>query len=515
MAQTETNTALDSNYTNQYGENAMQGKTLYDLSVPDHQAAVVPEVDTPMSDYFPPEFLRQGLTLPELSEGELVTYFTGLSQKNFSIGTGKMYPLGSCTMKYNPIRNDEVADQHGFLEVHPAQPEDTMQGSLELTYSLQEHMTEITGMKATSLAPMSGAHGELAGVKMIRAYHEDRGDFARKKMLVPDSAHGTNPASAAMAGFEVITVKSNQDGDVDQAHLDELIEKYGPEITGMMLTYPSTLGLLDKGILQIADKLHKAGGLLYGDGANTNAIMGRVKFGDLGFDVVHVNTHKALSTPHGGGGPGAGPVSVAEHLVNFLPGPVVIKKGDDYKRVDPKKSIGRLGKWDGNFGVLKRAEAYILTMGAEGLKEASGVAVLSANYIKERLRPYYHMKYGADIPCMHEVVVDGTWQKARGVNTLALSKRLEDYGFHPPTIYFPHIVEEAVMIEPTETADREALDAFVSAMIAIDQETKQNPQVVLSAPHFTPVGRLDEATAARKPVLRWKPKEPAAEPQTA
>lgn len=339
---------------------------------------------------------------------------------------------------------------------------------------------------------------QAIGVPSIEALYAD---------VPQDKLHPVLDLPAAMAGFEVINLETNSEGDVDQDDLDKKITEFGPRIAGMMLTYPSTLGLADQGILQIVDKIHGTGALLYGDGANTNAVMGWVRFGDLGFDVVHVNTHKAWSTPHGGGGPGAGPISVAQHLAEFLPGPVVIKEGDQYKLENPKNSVGRLSKWYGSFGVLVRALPYILTMGSEGLKEASGMAVLNANYVRALLKDYYHIKYGADRPTKHEVVLDDTWQKARGVTTKDIAKRLEDYGMHPPTIYFPHDPPGAIMVEPTETATREAIEAFCAAMIAIDKETQERPQVVLEAPHFTPVRRLDEASAARPKTmyLRWRP----------
>ena len=480
-----------------------RGRLIFDMGSPGRRATEMPACDVPPAPLPPASLLRVGLTLPEVSEVELVRYFTHLSRLNYSIESG-MYPLGSCTMKYNPKRHEDIARMPGFSWIHPLAAEETVQGALQVLHELQGFLAEITGMAGVALTPMAGAHGELTGILMIRAYHQSRGDLARRRMLVPDSAHGTNPATAAMAGYEVVAIRSDEKGNCDMDHLRSVV---GPDVAGMMLTQPNTLGLFDAHILQIAEELHKHGALLYGDGANMNALLGRTKPGAMGFDVLHLNLHKTFSTPHGGGGPGAGPVCVKPALVDFLPAPVVARAGagqrQAYRMATPPRSIGRVGGFFGNFGVLLRAYAYIRTLGPDGLKEVTDNAVLNANYLRHKLADVYALKYNR--PCMHEVVLAGTKQKAKGVNTLAIAKRLIDYGFHPPTVYFPLIVEEALMIEPTETESRETLDAFVAALRAIAREAEEDPEVVRSAPHFTPVGRLDEATAARKPYLRWKP----------
>ncbi len=498
------------------------GKTLYELSVPGRRASQLPGLDVPPSPLPDEQLLRQDVVLPEVSEVELVRYFTHLSTLNYSIESG-MYPLGSCTMKYNPKRHEDAARLPGFAWAHPQAPEETVQGALEMLYELQGFLAEITGMARVSLAPMAGAQGELAGILMIRAYHHARGDHGRRKILVPDSAHGTNPATAAMAGYDVVTIRSDVQGNCD---LDHLRGEVGPDVAAMMLTQPNTLGLFDTHIQTIAATLHEHGALLYGDGANMNALLGRAKPGHMGFDVIHLNLHKTFSTPHGGGGPGAGPVCSQPQLVDFLPTPVVVEAlgltpsgGREraatidasneapapprYHLSAPPRTIGRLGGFHGNFGVLLRAYCYIRTLGPEGLREVTDNAVLNANYLRARLAGAYALKYGRS--CMHEVVLGGTLQKAKGVNTLAIAKRLIDYGFHPPTIYFPLIVEEALMVEPTETESRASLEAFVEAMLAIAREVEEDPDTVLSAPHTTPVGRLDEAAAARRPYLRHPP----------
>ena len=480
----------------------LTGRTLNDMSVPGRRATRLPDCDVPRSPLPDASLVRKKLPLPEVSEVELVRYFTHLSTLNYSVETG-LYPLGSCTMKYNPKRHEDVARMPGFAWTHPLAPEETVQGALQVLYELQTFLAEITGMAAASLAPMAGAQGELAGMLMIRAYHQHRGDTRRQKVLAPDSAHGTNPATAAMAGYQVVAIRSDERGNCDLGHLRSVV---GPDVAGMMLTQPNTLGLFDSNILEIAEELHRHGALLYGDGANMNALLGRAKPGTMGFDVLHLNLHKTFSTPHGGGGPGAGPVCAMAHLVDFLPTPVVEQESEEqdgtYHLSAPPQSIGRMGGFHGNFGVLLRAYAYIRTLGPDGLREVTDNAVLNANYLRAHLRDSYALKY--DRPCMHEVVLAGTRQKAKGVNTLAIAKRLIDYGFHPPTIYFPLIVEEALMIEPTETESRETLDAFAAALQAIAREAEEQPDVLRSAPHYTPVGRLDEATAARKPHLRWK-----------
>ncbi|MBU6428487.1 MAG: aminomethyl-transferring glycine dehydrogenase subunit GcvPB, partial [Cyanobacteria bacterium REEB65] len=411
------------------------------------------------------------------------------------------YPLGSCTMKYNPKVNEQAARLPGFADLHPYQSTDEVQGALALMYELQQWLGEITGLPHVCLQPAAGAHGELTGILLIKKFHENR-HAKRTKVLVPDSAHGTNPATAALAGFEVVTVKSNERGLVSledlQSHLDD-------QVAALMLTNPNTLGLFEEEILAVQQAVHEAGALLYYDGANLNAILGTVRPGDMGFDVVHMNLHKTFSTPHGGGGPGAGPVAVGDRLAPFLPVPAIVQEterrfGLDFDRPE---SIGRIKAFFGNFGMFVRAYAYIYAHGKEGLRQVSRDAVLNANYLKARLAGTYEVPYRQ--PCMHEFVMTGNRQKAHGVNTLAIAKRLCDFGIHPPTIYFPLIVPEAMMVEPTETEGKETLDRFVEAMLAISREAEQTPQTVNEAPHTAPIGRVDEVMAARKPNLRWKP----------
>jgi glycine dehydrogenase subunit 2 len=500
--------------------NADPGATLsFDLSRPGRIACALPELDVPAAPLPPQSALRRdrdgrGLRLPELSQPDLVRYFTRLSQRNYGVDTA-FYPLGSCTMKYNPRVHEEVVRLPGFAGLHPHQRE-TAQGALALMFDLQRLLAEITGMDAVSLAPAAGAHGELSGILMARAYHEQQGEgqrpqtgaragpSGRRRVLVPDTAHGTNPATASMCGYEVASVASHADGNMD---LDALAAALDDSVAALMLTLPNTLGLFDSQVLRIAEMVHRAGALLYGDGANLNALLGRVKMGDLGFDVVHLNLHKTFSSPHGGGGPGSGPIAVKEPLAPFLPTPIVRRREDDggYVLAAPERSIGRVGLFHGNFGVMVRAYAYIRTLGAAGLREVSENAVLNANYVLSRLRDAYRLPYNRH--CMHEVVFSGSRQRAKGVKTLDIAKRLIDYGFHPPTIYFPLMVQEAMLIEPTETESKETLDAFCAAMLAIAREVEEEPDVVRSAPHRAPLRRLDEATAARRPVLRWRPPE--------
>lgn len=479
-------------------------KLIFEVSKAGRKAYSLPECDVPeidCSSIIPEAMLREGdLELPEVSEVDVVRHFTLLSNKNFGVDTG-FYPLGSCTMKYNPKINEDMAALPGFTGVHPYQPVETAQGSLQLMYELGAMLSEITGMEQVSLQPAAGAHGELTGLMIIKAYHQSRGDHKRNKIIVPDSAHGTNPASAAVAGFEIVEIKSDDMGAVD---LEALKAVLNDETAGLMLTNPSTLGLFERNIKVIADLVHEAGGLLYYDGANTNAIMGITRPGDMGFDVVHLNLHKTFSTPHGGGGPGSGPVGVAKHLVEFLPVPVVEKAGDQYVlNYDKPKSIGKVKSFYGNFGVMVKAYSYILTMGAEGLTKASKMAVLNANYIKEKLKKHYYLPI--DTVCKHEFVLGGLGKDFHDVSTLDIAKRLLDYGYHPPTIYFPLIVESAIMIEPTETESLETLDSFIDVMIKIAQEARENPELLKSAPHDTHVRRLDEVKAARMPVLKWQP----------
>ncbi len=483
----------------------------------------MPRSDVPPADAPPAELLRRDLHLPELSQLDVVRHYTRLSQLNWSIDT-QMYPLGSCTMKLNPKVNDAIAAMPGFAQAHPMQPAADAQGALAVMHRLQRTLAEVTGMADTSLAPLAGAQGELAGVLVIKAYLESiRGASAGEKrttILVPDSAHGTNPATASMAGFDVVAVKPQPDGDMDLEALRIALEEHGPTVAALMITLPSTLGLFDRNIVQISDMVHAHGAQVYGDGANLNAMVGQVKPGDLGFDVMHINLHKTFSQPHGGGGPGAGPIVVKEHLAPFLPSPhVVVAAAEDgrwkmedgrgtgpsseatYALADPPDTIGRLGAFHGNFGVLLRAYAYISSLGPEGLRAMSGAAVLNANYVQARLRGAYELAH--DRTCMHEVLFSGRTQKAQGAKTLDIAKRMIDYGYHPPTIYFPLVVDEALMIEPTESETKETLDAFCDAMLKIAEEAETQPELLREAPHTAPLRRLDEATAARKPVLRW------------
>ena len=470
----------------------------FDLSRPGRVACSLPPCDVPETELPPPEHRRRDLNLPELSQVDLVRYFVALSRLNYSVDTG-FYPLGSCTMKYNPKVHDALAALPGFAGIHPLQPAETVQGALALMYDLQRCLTEITGLDAASLAPAAGAQGELTGMLVVRRYLADRGEQGRTRVLVPDSAHGTNPATATMAGFQVVTVASDGEGNTD---MEALASALDDGVAALMLTLPNTLGLFEPNVGRIAEMLHRKGALLYGDGANLNALLGRARCGDMGLDVVHLNMHKTFGTPHGGGGPGSGPVVVKGHLAPYLPTPVVEKSEHGFVLATPERSIGRMGLFHGHFGVLLRAYAYIRTLGAEGLREVSENAVLNANYVLARLREAYRLPY--DRHCMHEVVLSGSRQKAKGVRTWDIAKRLIDYGFHPPTVYFPLIVDEALMIEPTETESKEALDAFCDALLAIAREVEEQPQVVKDAPHTAPVGRLDEATAARRPVLRWR-----------
>ena len=445
------------------------------------------------------KFIRKNKAeFPEVAELDLVRHYTELSNKNFGVDSG-FYPLGSCTMKYNPKINEKVARIPGFAESHPLQEEEQVQGSLEIVYSLQEELKEITGMDEVTLQPAAGAHGEWTALMIFKAYHLDNGEGHRDEVIVPDSAHGTNPASASFAGFKAVTVKSNERGEVDIEDLKRVVNE---NTAAIMLTNPNTLGIFEKNIMEIREIVHEAGGLLYYDGANLNAIMDKVRPGDMGFDAVHLNLHKTFTGPHGGGGPGSGPVGVKKELASYLPKPMVIKDGDTFKYDnDIKNSIGRVKTFYGNFGIYLRAYTYIRTMGAEGLREVSEAAVLNANYIKASLKDHYEIPY--EQYCKHEFVLSGSKQKEHGVRTLDMAKRLLDFGVHPPTIYFPLNVEEGMMIEPTETESKETLDYFIDAMIQIAEEAKNDPDKVLEAPHSTIIDRLDETTAARKPVLKF------------
>jgi glycine dehydrogenase subunit 2 len=467
----------------------------------------LPKLDVPeTADVIPAELRRDdGLEgVPEVSEVDVVRHFTRMSTWNYSIDLG-MYPLGSCTMKYNSRLNEKVARIPGFANLHPLAPEEESQGALELIYKLQEDLAEITGLPGVSLQPAAGAQGEMTGVMLIRAFLDKRDGEAskdRRVMLIPESAHGTNPASAALAGFTVKSIKATAEGLTDLAHLQQLCDEGG--VAGVMFTNPNTVGIFEKDIKQICEIIHTAGGLVYMDGANMNALVGVARPGDMGVDVIHLNLHKTFSTPHGGGGPGCGPCLCTAELAEFLPTPRVEKHGDRFGlNYDLPDSIGRVKAFFGNFGMMVRALSYIYTHGAEGLREATETAVLNARYVSENLKDTYHKPYEAD--CMHEGIFSHKNQTRTGVHTLDIAKRLIDYGFHPPTVYFPLVVEGAMLIEPTESVGRSDLDAFIEAMKDIDREARENPQLVLDAPHSTRIGRLDEATAARKPVLRWKP----------
>jgi len=484
----------------------MTEPTLYELSSVGRHGVRFPEPDVPISS-FPNALLRDDLPLPELSELDVVRHFTNLSKLNYSVDGG-YYPLGSCTMKYNPKVNEAAARLPGFAYSHPLQPVETIQGNLLLMYQLQELLKEISGFAAVTLQPAAGAQGELVGVLIMRAYHLSRGDTKRNKILIPDSAHGTNPATSSMSGMEVVGIPSDKRGNVDLVALKAACDD---TLVGMMLTNPNTLGLFDENVEEVVQIIHKAGGLVYGDGANLNALLGIVRPGDLGFDIMHFNLHKTFSTPHGGGGPGSGPVAVAAHLADFLPAPLVdlIETGDEetaplYGYYNPPKTIGRMKSFNGHFGMLVRAYTYILMHGPDGLRRIAEYAVLNANYLLSKIRHAYTLPY--DRICMHEFVLEGHWNEAPDVHALDIAKRLMDYNFHPPTNYFPLIVKEALMIEPTETESKQTLDAFADAMLKIAEEAHKEPELLKSAPHHTPVGRLDEVKAARDLVLCcWRP----------
>jgi glycine dehydrogenase subunit 2 len=479
-------------------------KLVFELSSPGRIGYSLPESDVPgdrtVRDLVPAKYLRaESPALPEVSEFDVVRHYSRLSRLNYGVDT-HFYPLGSCTMKYNPKINEDMARLAGFARLHPLAAPAAAQGALALMHELAGMLAEISGMDAVSLQPAAGAQGELAGVLMIRAYHLARGE-KRTKVLIPDSAHGTNPASTALAGYDVVEVKSLPNGEVDIADLDKLL---GTDVAAFMITVPNTLGMFEPRIVEITELCHAKGAQVYMDGANFNAILGITRPGDLGFDVCHFNLHKTFTTPHGGGGPGAGPVGVKAHLEPFLPAPVVVKNGEaydlDWKR---PKSIGKLHGFWGNVGMLVRAYAYIRTMGAEGLRAVSDNAVLNANYVMKRLEGHYDV--AAAGPCMHECVLSARRQKKHGVSVMDVAKRLLDLGFYAPSTYFPLIVEEALMVEPTETESKETLDAFCDAMIQIAREAETDVSVIHAAPITTPVRRLDQARAAREPSLRWRP----------
>ncbi len=477
---------------------------IFERSLPGRKGYDFPPLDVPSPDLakvLGPENTR-GLIdgFPEISEPEVVRHFTRLSTWNYSVDGG-LYPLGSCTMKYNPKINEQVVRLEGIAQAHPYLPESMVQGCLEILKTTSDLLSEITGMDVVSLQPPAGASGELTGVKLIRACLEHRGN-PRKKVLIPDSAHGTNPASAAIAGYSVETLKSDARGCVNLEVLDQAMTE---DVAALMLTNPNTLGLFEPQIVQVTELVHSRGGLMYMDGANLNALMGITRPGDFGIDVLHMNLHKTFSTPHGGGGPGAGPVAAKEFLAPFLPVPVVLENANGRYYLDYQRplSIGKVKAYYGNFGTIVRALCYILANGPEGLREASLTAILNANYLKHKLRDSFDLPY--DGPVLHEVVFSNKRQARQHISVMDIAKRLIDYGFHPPTVAFPLIVPGALMIEPTESESREELDLFVEAMQSIAREAEDNPELLLEAPHFTKVRRLDEVQAARKPVLRWKP----------
>jgi glycine dehydrogenase subunit 2 len=442
--------------------------------------------------------LREDLEgFPQLSEIDVVRHFTRLSQWNYGVDSG-FYPLGSCTMKYNPKVNEEIAKMSGFANLHPYAPEDLIQGALRLMYELGDFLAEITGMDRVSLQPAAGAQGELTGIRMVKACLQARRD-GRKKVLVPDTAHGTNCSTSTIVSYQMVEIKSNENGVISP---EKVAEQMDEEVAAIMVTNPNTLGLFEEHLAEIAEIVHRKGGFVYCDGANLNALMGIVKLGDLGVDVIHINLHKTFSTPHGGGGPGAGPVAVKKELAPYFPVPVIEKDRGVYRLNDDRPhSIGKMRAFYGNFGVILKAYAYILSMGSEGLKRASEMAVLNANYLMKRLKDYYHLPY--DRPCMHECVFTDLVQEKYHVSTLDIAKRLIDYGYHPPTIYFPLVVKAALMIEPTETESKESLDGFIETMIAIAKEAEEDPDLLRQAPQKVKVRRLDEVLAARKPKLKW------------
>lgn len=484
----------------------MTEPTVYELSSEGRIGFRFPALDVPETN-LPESFLRKDLPLPELSEMDVIRHFTHLSRKNYSIDEG-FYPLGSCTMKYNPRINEVTARLPGFISSHPLQPIETVQGNLAIMYWLQDCLKEITGMQGVSLQPAAGAQGEFVGGLIIRSYHQFYKDNKRTKILVPDSAHGTNPATTTMAGFEPINIPSDSRGNVNLEFLKSVCDE---TIAGLMLTNPNTLGLFEENVIEVNRIVHEAGGLIYGDGANLNALLGITRPGDLGFDILHINLHKTFSTPHGGGGPGSGPVVVSEKLIDFLPDPIIgiVEEGKDeipplYGFIKPERSIGRVKSFHGHFGILVRALTYILMNGADGLKEVAEYAVLNANYLMKLLEKTYTLPY--ERSCMHEFVLEGVWDDLPDIHALDVAKRLMDYGFHPPTNYFPLIVKEALMIEPTETENKQTLDKFAEAMLSIAKEARDNPELLRNAPHNTPVNRLDEVKAARDLVLCcWRP----------
>lgn len=485
--------------------NTYYGTLIFELSKPGRKGYSLPKNE--LSDYSIAQLLENLLrqeapALPEVDELTVVRHYTNMSNNNFGVDTG-FYPLGSCTMKYNPKINEEMAAHPQFTALHPLQNVETVQGALSAYYQLQRSLSEIAGMAEFTLNPFAGAHGELTGLMVIRRYHESRGDAKRTKIIVPDSAHGTNPASAAVCGLDVVEVKSKPDGRVDVEDLKPLLDD---TIAGMMMTNPNTLGLFENNIAEIAKLVHDCGGLMYYDGANLNPMLGKCRPGDIGFDVMHINLHKTFSTPHGGGGPGSGPIGVREGLEQFLPNPRVTCEFDENGMVDYKiemgeESLGCISGFLGNFGVMMRALAYIVTLGSDNLKWVGPLATLNANYIKESLKDCYELPIEG--VCKHEFVFDGLKDKSTGVTTLDVAKRLLDYGYHAPTIYFPLLFHQALMIEPTESESKETLDGFIAVMRKIAQEAAENPELVKTAPHSTPVHRLDDTKAALKQIVTW------------
>lgn len=482
-------------------------KLIFEVSTPGRKAYSLPALDVEEKDLgslIPSNLLNsEDLNLPEVSEFDVVRHFTNLSQKNHGVDTG-FYPLGSCTMKYNPKINEDMARLPGLTGIHPYQPEETVQGALELMYNLDMHLSEIAGFSRTTLQPAAGAHGEFTGLMVIKKYHEKNGEAdKRTKIIVPDAAHGTNPSSAYVAGFEIVEIASNNDGSVNVDSLKKVIEENPGQIAGLMLTNPSTLGLFEKSISEITKLVHDAGGLNYYDGANMNAIMGKVRPGDMGFDMLHYNVHKTLSTPHGGGGPGAGPVGVREDLVEFLPKPLVQKDGDRfYLDYGSEYSMGKVKGFYGQFSVLVRAYTYIISMGGSGLKEVSETAVLNANYMMHKMKEKYYLPI--DQVCKHEFVLGGIKDTSTGITTLDIAKRMLDFGYHPPTVYFPLIINEAMMFEPTETESKDTMDEVIAVMNMIADEAIADPDMLKGAPYNTPVRRIDEGKAAKDLILRYE-----------
>ncbi len=485
--------------------NRLYGNLIFELSKKGRQGYTLPKnTYSHTTDELPASLRRENeARLPECDELTVVRHYTNLSHNNFGVDDG-FYPLGSCTMKYNPVINEEIAALEAFTALHPMQPAETCQHALGLYYALQQSLSELTGMKEFTLNPCAGAHGELTGLMVIRAYHQSRGNEARTRVIIPDSAHGTNPASAAVCGLEVVEVKSGPDGLVDVSDLERIIAEQGQSIAAMMMTNPNTLGIFEHDIPEITQMVHRCGGLMYYDGANLNPMLGVCRPGDMGFDVMHVNLHKTFSTPHGGGGPGSGPVGVREGLEPFLPTPRVVEREGMYcvETGDYEQSLGSVGCFFGNFGVMVRAYAYILSLGRENVRMVGPLATLNANYVKESLRDVYELPIGG--LCKHEFVFDGLKDKTTGVTTMDVAKRLLDYGYHAPTIYFPLLFHESLMIEPTENESRDTLDAFIQVMRQIAEEAKAEPERVKAAPLTTPIGRVDDVLAARQPVVTFK-----------